>query len=320
MSFTIFLGHEHHISQKSVSHENSPCILVQAGGQLCNNSDWRESSFFTGILDTETNSYRQVEYRWNSTQLQYESIHMNDIILGKKPSTEQMLTFTTSFTNALLRDEKREHFAKDFSSYFVFPRIDEEDNEGHIKREYMDEKSFVDNIITNKKVLIYGACNSGKTALLKKLLLHFYEEKEFVALFCDNENIHGTNTERMLRDCFEDCYGQDASDYQRFLQIPKEKKIIFIDDIHKLRKESFDRFLADLSANFEYIVMTSRDALDLSIFDRAKIYLQTEGSLIHYHITPFFYDKRRDLIKKIVELTWGILIQSMMLREHCVIL
>ena len=126
--------------------------------------------------------------------------------------------------------------------------------------------------------------------------------RDFTPVYCSISNIHGTNTERMIRNSFEDTYGNDKSDYDRFTQLPKGKKIVIIDDADQISPESFDLFLKHLIETFEYVVMASKQMFDLNLMERAKAILKAEDSLYRYSIMPFYADKREELIKNVVKL------------------
>ena len=299
-SSIVFLGHEHHIEQKTISHEGMPSALIQAGGCLCNNDDWQNSSFFIGLFDTERYEYSQHEYVWNAIQSQYEDNHEKQWKLTRKPSIEKQLHIQDSFMQSFLHDPKHDHLTDDFRKYFVFPRLQQQNSEGIIEKEIISEDEFVKEVLVKKRVLIYGGYNLGKSTLLKKLFLVL--SKDYVPVFCSISNIHGKNTERMIRNSFEDTYGTETSDYSRFQQMPKEKKVVIIDDADQISKDSFDPFLNYLLTTFEYVILASKQLFDLDLFERVKSIFEAEGVLYRYTIHPFYADKRKELIRKIVEI------------------
>ena len=301
-SSLVFFGHEHYIEQKKISHENAPYALIQAGGELCNNEDWTKSAFYVGILDTSDLSYTQYEYIWNIHEGQYEHKGDYPFSLVSKPSVEQSIAISEEFKTKFYRDAKHDHLAKDFREYFVFPRIQEQNGEGDVQREFTAESEFIQEILQRKRILIYGGYNSGKSVLLKALFSYFASDKNFFPVFCGVDNIHGTNTERMIHNSFQDTYGNSSSDYERFLQIPKEKKIVFVDDADQISRECFDLFIRDMADRFEYIIIASKQYLELNLLDRAKSILEVEDSMHRYSILPFYQDKRVELIRKVVSL------------------
>ena len=298
-SSLVFLGHEHYIENKKVSYESAPYALIQAGGILCNNDDWQNSSFFAGVLDTETYTYIQYKFNWNTHQKQYEQLLKQDIHIASKPSIEKKLSITDAFMQSFVHDIKHEHLSKDFRDYFVFPRIQEQNPEGELQHEFVTEEAFVSEINDKKRILICSGYNSGKTTLLKSLFLYYWDHG-YYPLFCSIENVHGTNTERMIRLSFEDIYGSNQSDYIRYQQYPKMKKVVIVDDLDLIPKKSFDLFLHELRERFENIILATKKVFDFDLIDRAKSILDIGDSVYHYSILPFYSDKREELIRKVV--------------------
>jgi hypothetical protein len=296
-SSLVFYGHEHYIGNKTVSHENNPPALVQAGGCLCENDDWTNSTYHVGLLDTDTLVYKQYKFVWNTSQRQYEQKESSENVLSKKPSIEKHINMLSKYIDLLCKDVKHD-ISQDFRDYFVFPRIQAEDQNGTLGREFTTEDEFITELLARKRNLIMGGYNSGKTALLKSLFLRL--SKDYVVIFCDIADIRGKRAERIIKNCFIDIYGDNDSDYKRFLQLPKERLILIIDDIDQIKPESLDSFIAQLGDTFEYIIFASNQLLDISLLDRMKVLLKTTDLVYKYRITPFYSDKRYALIEKVV--------------------
>lgn len=298
-SSLVFYGHEHYIGNKTVSHENNAPALVQAGGCLCENDDWTNSTYHVGLLDTDTFMYKQCKFVWSTGQQQYEQKESSENVLSKKPSIEKHINVLPNYIDSLCKDVKHD-ISQDFRDYFVFPRLEAEDQNGTVDREFTTEEEFVTELLSRKKNLITGGYNSGKTALLKSLFLRL--SKDYVVIYCDIADIRGKRAERIIRNCFIDIYGENDSDYNRFLQIPKERLILIIDDIDQIKPESFDSFIEQCGDTFEYFIFASKQILDISLLDRMKVSLKTTDLVYKYRITPFYSDKRYTLIEKVVSL------------------
>ena len=297
-SSLVFFGHEHYLGKKTVAHENNPPALIQAGGCLCVNDNWINSSYHVGLLDTDNMNYTQIEFQWNSEHQQYAPIGKVEQVIDKKPSVEKRINMTQDFLENFCVDPKHE-ISKDFRDYFVFPRIQGEDLSGTLGKEFTDEDAFIAEILKRKKLLITGGYNSGKTALLKSLFFRLTNDGYFV-LFCDINNIRGKRAERIIRNCFEDIYGEKPSDYDRFLQLPKEKLVLIIDDTDLIESSDFEKFVSQLGDTFEYFIFASNKVLDMNLIERMKVFLKTKDLLFRFNIAPFFNDKRVELIRKVV--------------------
>lgn len=295
-----FFGHEHYLGSKSLAFSKQQRALVQAGGCLCNNDDWDNSSFHIGLLDTETLNYSHGEYIWNCLQKQYESSPLIIDKLANKPSIEKKLQVQSGYRKQFIEDDKH-NIISDFTQYYVFPRIQSIESIRENQKGFTNKEAFISEIKEKKRVIINGFDSLGKTALLKYLFLDFCDEG-YVPLFCEIEDIKGKQPERIIKNCFEDIYGDDSSDYTRFCQLPIEKKVILIDDIDQIQTKYLDVFFAFLAENFGLCVFTSHETIDLSLIDRMKAQFNTGDSIPKYKIEPMYLDKREELLRKIVEL------------------
>lgn len=298
-SSIVFLGHEHFIASKSISHERRAGAIVQAGGCLIDNNNWSKSEYNIGLLDTDSMNYDLFKFRWNLTENQYEILNKIQYSIAAKPSTEKRLIVQFEYLKILCQDAKQD-LADDFRKYFVFPRIQAEDHNGSVGKEFIEKKSFVEDILLHKKVLVTGGYNSGKTTLLKSLFLSLTDE--YIVIFCNISDIRGKKADRIIKNSFEDIYGENQSDYDRFTQAPKEKRILIIDDIDQISSSDFESFVSQLNDTFEFFIFASKQVLDIDLIEKMKVYLKTTDRITKYRIVPFFTDKRNELIQKIVEL------------------
>jgi len=298
-SSLVFFGHEHYIGNRTISYEDKPIAIVQSGGKLANNDDWANSTFHVGVLESTTLKYVQCELAWNKNQQQYEQLNRFDIILPQKPSVENTIHLTPEFMRKLLEDTKH-NISSSFLDYYVFPRLQSEGINGVVGKEIVSEDDFLATICAEKKVLICGGYNSGKTSLLKSLLLRL--SRDFSVLFCDVSNIKGHSVERILKNCFADSYGDNDSDYLRFQQIPKSKRVIIIDDVDEMKPDSLESFMKQLDESFDFFIMSTKQVMDVDLVERMKVYLKASNSIYRYHILPVYSDKRHELIQKIVSL------------------
>lgn len=298
-SSLVFYGHEHNITTKAVSHERNAAAFVQSGGCLCENDDWSKSTYNVGLLDTDTMVYSLCKFCWNGSEKQYEVKEKMSQTLTKKPSIEKHIDVIPSYLTTLLTDFKHD-LSEDFHNYFVFPRIQAEDQDGTIGKEYIGEKSLIDEIIARKRVLITGGYNSGKTTLLKSLFCSL--SREFIVIYCDITDIRGKHAERIIKNCFVEIYGESPSDYNRFIQMPKEKRILIIDDIDQIAPTDFEHFIQQLCETFEYFIFTSKQVININLLDRMKLQLKTTDLIYKFKIAPFYADKRYELIEKVVNI------------------
>lgn len=299
-SSLVYFGHEHYLAQKKMSYDDNKAVFIQAGGCLCNDVEWQNSAYHVGVLNTEDNSYQHTMLVWNASQKQYEQKDPSKQLLPKKPSSEKKLMLTDEFSKMLFSDDKRE-LSDNFLDYYVFPRLEPEIPSNNTPKEYCTEDSFLSEIKEKKRVLIVGGYNSGKTCLLKKLFLAL-SESEIVPIYCGINDIRGKHSDRIIKNCFMEEYGDSASDYDRFLQLPKEKRALVIDDVDQVSSDSLTQFIGQLDDVFEYYIFSSKQLIDLSLFERMKAQLKTSDSVYKYKISPLYADKREEVIDRVVRL------------------
>lgn len=299
-SSLIFFGHEHNSGTKSCSYNDEAAAFIHAGGSLCNDSDWTNSEFEVGILDTDTLSYSAKLFKWNNTEKQYEENKCVSKLLPLKKSLEKKLVVAQDYLDSLFINSHRA-FSNSSQDYYVFPRIESELYEEAGNKEFLRMEDFIDELQQQRQVLITGANNSGKTLLLKNLFLELTELGKCVVL-CDIDTIKSKESSKIIKSNFEDIYGDDFSDYNRFKQLPAQNKVLIIDDIDQIKQHDFEKYINGIKEQFGLMIFTTKDTLDLDMLNRMKTALKSEEFVVKYNISPFFADKRRELVEKLVVL------------------
>ena len=296
----IFFGHEHNLDALNISDCNGNSAHILAGGVLCKCGDWTTSEYYASVLDSCSLGYTLFGFKWDIEEKMY--IHNNIIrstTLPSKPSREKRLIPTANYLNTFFVDPHH-NLAKDFSEYYVFPRLlKEEVNEKGLFNDITNENDLLNDLSEKKKIIISGHINAGKTALLKQLFKILSKSK--VVLFCNTENISG-NCKRLIKETFEGIYGTKEEDYIRFEQIPKEEKVLIIDDIDRIRVKDFNLFIEELEKNFEYIIYSTNKIMEFNLIERLKKVVMDDGSYQRYRILTFYSDKMQELILKIVKI------------------
>ena len=151
---------------------------------------------------------------------------------------------------------------------------------------------------SQKRVLITGANGCGKTSLLKALFLKLSEEK--CVIYCDIDTIKNKESSKIVKSNFEDIYGDDKESLVRYNQLPPENRVLIIDDIDQIKPRDFDRYISSLTSEFGLMIFATKKVIDLDMLERMKTALKTETAITKYKIAPFFSDKRRELVEKVV--------------------
>ena len=305
-SSLVFMGHEHVEKNKTLGFNNSAFAYVHTGGAFCTfnkkQSNWNNSSYEYSILDTESNTYKSFVYKWNNDEQQYEGKENPSVNLPSKPSIEKTISVNQEYLEELsFSHNSHSFFSNNQMDYFVFPRLESE-NYGDTKTdEFLTSAAFIKEIYDKKRVLIMGSNSSGKTTVLKHLFLELIKQEKCV-IFCDISTIKNKDSNKIIKSIFEDIYGVDYSDYVRFRQMAPEKKVLIIDDIDAINQRDLEKYITSISNDFSLMIFASKNIIDLNLLDKMKEALDLEGKFTRYYIKPFFADKRKELIGKLVTL------------------
>lgn len=298
-SSLIFLGHEHISGSKKTSYDDTAFAFVHAGGALCNGDDWTKSEYEFSVLDTESFTYSVYLHKWDTKENQY--IYSTPIVqsIPSKPSVEKRLRVCDEYNNKILSDPLR-NLATKFTDYFVFPRIETDAYGDTSSKEFLDIDVFLNEIGEQKRVIITGANGCGKTSLLKALFIKLAKDK--CVIYCDIDTIKNKASSKIVKSNFEEIYGEDYASYVRYQQLAPENKVLIIDDIDQIRPRDFDQYVSSISNEFGLMIFATKKVIDLDILDRMKNALKMESAIAKYKITPFYSDKRQELVRKIVEI------------------
>ncbi len=288
-----FYGHEHYLTSKSTQIDSAASTIVLNGGALCENCNWNNSSFEAGVFDTAEKTYENWQFVWKSSKSMYEHNKNLSTTLKSKNKIKNF-AFNNNFFLSLIKDSKKIHIS-DYKSRFIFPRIIDDLH----KNEITSFSKFKEIIFANKKILLYGNSDSGKTYLLKYLFENFSNEK--VVIYIDANDISGSKMKRIIKNAFQDIYGADEYLYKKFEQLPKADKILFFDNIDCIKHNNLESFLETIDNEFDFFVFSSKEHIELDIYTRLKERIDSDNQFYKYSLAPWFSDKRAELIKKVAK-------------------
>ena len=181
----LFHGHEHYNYSKNMSFDGSNGTIMQSGGCLCHNGDWRNSSYIVGILNINTLEYNHSKFVWNEESAQYEHDNIKMEYIGKIK------------TNSNITDEFLEFIHDDNEGkYYVFPSTIF--HGGDSTKDYLIDSfdKFKEKLQEYQYSVIVGSSNIGKTTLLKQIFESFAED--YFVLYCNPEKIIEKNGKSAL--------------------------------------------------------------------------------------------------------------------------
>lgn len=296
-SDVIFVGHEHYSSSIRIGMNNAH-VKIYAGGELANRGDWSKSEFYIGLLELESREYNVFQFKWDIQHELYTREMEEKTILSRNRLNRYELTPAKEYMEDLLQDKKY-MISSRFTDYYVFPRMEEEVIDEHrMGREPSEIESFVTELEKDKRIIIMGRNDSGKSVLLKTLFSRMAETK--VALFVHSYEVKH-NYDRTIKSVFEECYSDKQYEYEKFRQIPSRDKVLFLDDADSLSDSDLEEFLTKAEREFDYIIYTCGKIVEFNIKERIKRGA-LEEKYTRYRIQSFYSDKRKELVSGIVKI------------------
>lgn len=294
----VLYGHEHYESAQQIQQNQNGITFIQAGGAWWEN-DFNDSSYYAGIFDTVSRSYQQYKFIWHTSQRFYEHKDYIVSVLPYKCCNGSQLTPSAEYIKSLLEDEKQP-ICGDISRYFVFPKLKCEYGEEYDGgNEIQTQEELIKLIETNQQLMITGAAGAGKTTLIRMLFLTLCQK--YTVLLCGTNEVAGKIQKNIIRETFITIYGPESEKFALFEQQEKKQKIIIIDDANLIKQAHLTKLLQGLGQIFEHVVIASDKGSTFDIHERICKELELEKAICQCAISKFYADKRRELIRKVIE-------------------
>lgn len=289
----VFLGHEHsHSITKNIDHFYEESKIIMGGAFTYNNK-----SFCITILDTDDLEAESIEYVYNKSDDLYlpNKNNKEKFIFNKR---ENFFKVDDTFLNDIRKDD---HFgdSTNFDEYFVCPEIKLDLIDEIELKEISDINLVLEFIQKNDLITILGSSLSGKTSLLKKIYLEMVNSK-YIPIYINSREMKDKSIDSIIKSSLDNQYVNKRNIHERYKQMNKENKILFIDDIH-LIKTSFITVLNDLSITFDKIIVTSDKEFNFNIKDQIKETFTSNIKQVNFIIQSLHYKKRKNLIRKYLE-------------------
>lgn len=288
----LLTGHNHFPQTKRVSINDKGNIIESCGGEMNFTDQYFNDVFNVLLLDNDSLSCIGYSFKW----IGKENIYKHEQVLKEYSiKNNKKLYPSVTFMNELHEDPGNR--GKDFTKYFIFPKLSKKNNCNYGDDEYIvNENAFINEILNNKRILIYGGNCSGKTTLIKKIFMDL--TKEYVPLILEIYPSMKVKLDKFIKSIFEEQYGDDSIKYEKYQQLPKDQKVIFIDNIDLLSKIKYFNicdFYKRLIDNFEYIIITT-SSKNGNVEDIIANELKNNDEFYEYEIFPFFLKKRNELV------------------------
>ena len=180
---------------------------------------------------------------------------------------------------------------------FVYPDIIEASElRQNLENNEIDsqELRYIKNF-NHKYILLEGNEQSGKTSLCRMLFLH-YADIDLYPILLNGSDIQG---KAVIENIVNKKYPEQYDANCQYWALPKEKRVLLIDDINakRVNSKNYSLFLKSIKEKFEYIIIMIDKLSNLSDKSTKHDYFYMFNS---YTIKPLGYQKRDELIKKCI--------------------
>lgn len=281
----VFYGHEHAVKTGAFYNSNTDIILLKAGA--FDTDDYYNNTYFNVVVLSAENKKIQIdEYSWDKSEQLFISKNNGEFEINRNGRYH----YRKDFSSELFFDEKT-NIGLNLFDYFVFPEM-RRDND---KKRVQDIKGLKKIVNNNKVISVSGRSETGRTTLFKYLYNDIRKEK--MALFINSKDMNNSNIKRIIRSAISNQIDGQFN-YEKFQQLPKESKVIFIDDYDRIENSTFrEQLIKYLESIFEKIIISvSTDSVsDL----KEKFKESFEYNIIDVSIKSFTMKQRKELINKI---------------------
>ncbi len=276
-----FVNHEHvseatvHVPLFGPERNGSPTIYV-SGGVIQEDSAPELCSFNIALVDMPMKRAEIVrfEFRESDGQSFFEKTSSGEIDVIAASPNQGPAGFSLSKNFVDFLDDPGAPITHPFrdprtpihlSDIFLFPDLWEldEDHDGGDQKQ-IRSRNVAEEILTSKKVLVTGSEKSGRTSIVKQLYLCAFKAGK-IPILIEGDKIPKSldKLKQTIRTAVKDQYINLNSD--AFDQLSPDKKIVLIDDAHRLAPASQNRedFLTHLEQVFGTVILCGDDLIKM---------------------------------------------------------
>ncbi|SHI86667.1 Calcineurin-like phosphoesterase [Dethiosulfatibacter aminovorans DSM 17477] len=288
----LLTGHEHEpVGESRMINVNGSIQCVQ--GNALRGYSKEGNGFCEVTMDLAENTMKAQSFIWE------EDLYISKTILNSniKKTFHGDIQISPEFLTELEYDNNKNRI----DEYFVFPSLtyniytEAEEIEKHdIER----EEELIELIETNNRIVIRGEQKSGKTILARKIFQKLFYLGKTPLLLTASE-ITKLKMSKAVLNAFNEQYLSEKNAYERFLQLPKGKKVVLLDEADLINKKTFNRLMQYLENNFSTIIVFCEEKINFDIRNQVVDALVDEKT-IQMSIKPFLYLKRKELISNVL--------------------
>lgn len=307
-SDTILTGHEHVSSFKDIKEYQSTTVVsvnMIEGGALQENDNPNVSEFNLIKYDFNNNSQTLVKYKWSLEMNMYcplrpivkTNFKNSETIQGKFETNKKYRSYLDEIGFPLRHSNKTDEIKLD--DIYIYPEAKKvkitEKNRGI--RKYINLKElFVATEVGD--ILVTGEEKYGKTSLCKQLYKR-YLSLGLVPVYIEGETISTYRIDdfnKLLYKNFSNQYSNTR--LEEFKQLSDDKKVIIVDDIHKVKlsKKYIGKLINNIGEVYSNLLITADELFNISEFISSETFILDEFK--EYQLVEFGHKTRMALINK----------------------
>lgn len=289
----VIYGHEHDKGNpKAILQKNNNVVFC--GGKAFDKNALNETGFSLYEIDLTDKSINIKTFNFDGEIYSVESEDRHQIIEKVKREFILNQEFETKITdlNIPLKHSRKTKLV--LSDVFVYPDLEPllEDDSNVVQ--YPNSYDLIDKVKNDEqiKVLIEGADQSGKTALLHVLYKRYYE-MGLTPIYLRGKYCSETDVKKLVKKALKEQYNNDNVDL--FFQL--DKKVLLLDNFHKssLNSKYKKRLVESFNDNFEVIIVTSDNTYSSkNVTEEATSF----KDYLKYKLLTLGHEKRSELIEQ----------------------
>lgn len=289
----VIYGHEHDKGNpKAIIQKNNNVVFC--GGKAFDKNTLNETGFSLYEIDLTDKSINIKTFNFDGNIYSVETEDKHQIIEKVKREFILNQEFETKITDLSIPLKHSRKPKLVLSDVFVYPDLEPllEDDSNVVQ--YPNSYDLIDKVKNEEKVnvLIEGADQSGKTALLYVLYKRYYE-MGLTPIYLRGKYCSETDVKKLVKKALKEQYNNENVDL--FFQL--DKKVLLLDNFHKssLNSKYKKRLVESLNDNFEIIIVTSDNTYSSkNVTEEATSFKE----YLKYKLLPLGHEKRSELIEQ----------------------
>ncbi len=289
----VIYGHEHDKGNpKAVLQKNNNVVFC--GGKAFDNNKLNETGFSLYEIDLNDKSINIKTYNFEDGRYSIETEDKHQIVEKVKREFILSQEFESKITELSIPLKHSRKPKLVLSDVFVYPDLEPLIEEDNNVVQYPNSFDLIDKVKNEEdvNVLIEGADQSGKTALLYVMFKRFYE-MGLTPIYLRGKYCNETDVKKLVKKALKEQYENENVD----LYFQLDKKVLLLDNFHNssLNSKYKKRLVESFNSNFEVIIVTSNNTYSSkNVTEEATSF----KDYLKYKLLPLGHEKRSELIEQ----------------------